>query len=54
MKTINGRIVKEIDTAVNLYEAGELAITALGEYVEQYEDSPDFYRQVSPSPSTGG
>ena len=49
VKTINGRIVKENDTAIKLYEAGELDITALeGTKVQQYEDSPDFYRRVEP------
>ena len=49
VKTINGRIVKDNDTAINLYEAGDLAITALtGDTVVQYEDSPDFYRRVEP------
>jgi oligopeptide transport system substrate-binding protein len=49
VKTINGRIVKENDTAINLYEAGELAITALeGDKVAQFQDSPDFYRRVEP------
>ncbi len=49
IKTINGRIVKDNDTAINLYEAGELAITALtGNSVKQYQDSPDFYRRVEP------
>ncbi len=49
VKTINGRIVKENDTAINLYEAGELALTALeGDKVQQFTDSPDFYRRVEP------
>jgi oligopeptide transport system substrate-binding protein len=49
VKTINGRIVKDNDTAINLYEAGDLAITALtGDTVVQYEDSPEFYRRVEP------
>ena len=49
VKTINGRIVKENDTAIKLYEAGELDITGLeGTKVQQYEDSPDFYRRVEP------
>jgi oligopeptide transport system substrate-binding protein len=49
VKTINGRIVKDNDTAINLYEAGELAITALtGDSVKQYQDNPDFYRRVEP------
>jgi len=49
IKTINGRIVKENDTAIKLYEAGELDITALeGTKVKQFEDSPEFYRRVEP------
>ena len=49
VKTINGRIVKDNDTAINLYEAGDLAITALtGDTVKQYQDNPDFYRRVEP------
>lgn len=47
--TINGRIVKENDTAINLYEGGELDLTSLeGNKVKGYEDSPDFYRRVEP------
>ena len=49
VKTINGRIVKDNDTAINLYEGGELAITGLtGDSVKQFMDSPDFYRRVEP------
>ena len=49
VETINGRIVKDNNTAVNLYEAGELDITGLdGPRVKQYEDSPEFYRRVEP------
>jgi oligopeptide transport system substrate-binding protein len=49
VKTINGRIVKDNDTAINLYEGGELAITGLtGDSVKQFKDSPDFYRRVEP------
>jgi oligopeptide transport system substrate-binding protein len=50
VKTINGRIVKDNDTAINLYEGGELAITPItGDSVKQYEDNPDFYRYVEPA-----
>ena len=50
VKTVNGRIVKEEDTAVNLYESGELDLTSLtGERVKQYRDSPDFFRFPLPS-----
>ncbi|CAA9423332.1 MAG: Oligopeptide ABC transporter, periplasmic oligopeptide-binding protein OppA [uncultured Rubrobacteraceae bacterium] len=49
VETINGRIVKENDTAINLYEGGELDLTALeGNKVQQYEDSPEFFRRVEP------
>jgi oligopeptide transport system substrate-binding protein len=49
VETINGRIVKENDTAINLYEGGELDLTALeGNKVQQYVDSPDFFRRVEP------
>ena len=49
VETINGRIVKENDTAINLYEGGELDLTSLeGNKVQQYEDSPDFFRIVQP------
>jgi oligopeptide transport system substrate-binding protein len=38
-----GKIVKEVDTAVNLHEQGELDITEITqEYVDEYRDSPDF------------
>jgi oligopeptide transport system substrate-binding protein len=50
VKTINGRIVKDNNTAINLFEAGELAITPItGDSVKQYEDNPDFYRYVEPA-----
>jgi oligopeptide transport system substrate-binding protein len=49
VKTVNGRIIKEEDTAINLYEAGELDRTSLtGDRVKQYTDSPDFFRQPLP------
>jgi oligopeptide transport system substrate-binding protein len=38
-----GEIVKEVDTAVNLHDAGDLDITEISaEYVDEYKDSPDF------------
>jgi oligopeptide transport system substrate-binding protein len=38
-----GKIVKEVDTAVNLHDAGDLDITEISsEYVDEYKDSPDF------------
>ena len=50
VQRINGRIVKDTDTALNLYEAGELDITGLfGDKVAKYEDSPEFYRRVEPT-----
>lgn len=49
VETINGRIVKENDTAINLYEGGELDLTTLeGNKVQQFEDSPEFFRRVEP------
>src|SRR5215207_4138505 len=45
VNTVNGRIVKEEDTAINLYEGGELDLTQLtGDRVKQYRDNPDFFR----------
>jgi oligopeptide transport system substrate-binding protein len=50
VRTVNGRIVKESDTALNLYEAGELDLTALeGNQVKQYQDDPEFLRYSLPS-----
>jgi len=49
VKTVNGRIVKEEDTGINLYEAGDLARTTItGDRVTQFEDSPEFFRQDLP------
>jgi oligopeptide transport system substrate-binding protein len=54
VKTINGRIVKEEDTGLNLYEGGELDIISLsGDRVKQYTDSPDFFRFPLPSTQYG-
>ncbi len=40
---VEGEIVKEVETAVNLHEAGDLDITEITqEYVDEYRDSPDF------------
>jgi oligopeptide transport system substrate-binding protein len=40
----DGKIVKELDTAVNLYESGELDVQNIeGEYVKEYKDSPDYH-----------
>jgi oligopeptide transport system substrate-binding protein len=50
VNTVNGRIVKEEDTAINLYEAGELDLTSLtGDRVKQFSDRPDFFRFPLPS-----
>jgi oligopeptide transport system substrate-binding protein len=47
VQRVNGQIVKDSDTALNLYEAGELDITGLvGDKVARYEDNPEFYRRV--------
>jgi oligopeptide transport system substrate-binding protein len=49
IQTVNGLIIKDNNTAVNLYESGELDITGLdGPRVKQYQDSPEFYRRVEP------
>jgi oligopeptide transport system substrate-binding protein len=41
---VEGKIVKELDTAVNLYESGELDVQTIeGEYVDEYKDSPEFH-----------
>jgi oligopeptide transport system substrate-binding protein len=43
VQKIDCRIVKEVDTRVNLYEAGDLDFCELtSEYVDQYRDSPAF------------
>ena len=40
---VEGRIVKEVETAVNLHEAGDLDVTQITqEYVDEYRNSPDF------------
>jgi oligopeptide transport system substrate-binding protein len=44
VEKVEGEIVKELDTAVNLYESGELDIQVVeGEYVDEYKDSPEFH-----------
>jgi oligopeptide transport system substrate-binding protein len=44
---VQGRIVKEVDTAVNLFEAGDLAVTQISqEYVDEYRGQPPFYQQT--------
>jgi oligopeptide transport system substrate-binding protein len=43
IERVEGKIVKEVDTAVNLHDSGDLDITELAtEYVDEYRDSPDF------------
>lgn len=43
IRRAEGRIVKEVETAVNLHESGDLDITEITqEYVDQFRDSPDF------------
>jgi oligopeptide transport system substrate-binding protein len=54
LTTVNGQIVKESDTALNLYEAGELDLTALeGNQVKEFQDNPDFLRYSLPSTQYG-
>jgi oligopeptide transport system substrate-binding protein len=47
VRKIDCRIVKEVDTRVNLYEAGELDFCELAsEYVDKYKNSPAFLQIV--------
>jgi oligopeptide transport system substrate-binding protein len=47
IEKVEGRIVKEQETAVNLYETGELDETEIdSQYVEEYKGSPDFWSQT--------
>lgn len=40
---VNARVVKEEDTAVNLYESGELDVTEIGsDFVDQFQDDEAF------------
>jgi oligopeptide transport system substrate-binding protein len=44
IEKVEGKIVKELDTAVNLYESGELDVQTIdGEYVDEYRDSPEYH-----------
>jgi oligopeptide transport system substrate-binding protein len=44
IEKVEGKIVKELDTAVNLYESDELDVVGLeGEYVDEYKDSPEYH-----------
>jgi oligopeptide transport system substrate-binding protein len=48
IEQVKGRVVKETDTAVNLYQSGELdAINLTSEYVDQFRDSPEFTTQTT-------
>lgn len=43
IQRVEGKIVKEVGTAVNLHEAGDLDVTEITqEFVDEYRDSPDF------------
>lgn len=43
IETIDGQVIKDLDTALNLYESGELDVTDLNsEQVGAFEDSEDF------------
>jgi oligopeptide transport system substrate-binding protein len=44
IEKVEAKIVKELDTAVNLYESGQLDEQTIdGEYVDEYKDSPEFH-----------
>jgi oligopeptide transport system substrate-binding protein len=54
IQKVNGRVVKEEDTRINLYESGELDLASLtGDRVKQYEDNPDFFKFPLPSNQYG-
>ncbi|MGH3147699.1 MAG: peptide ABC transporter substrate-binding protein [Rubrobacter sp.] len=43
VQRVDCKVVKEVATAVNLYEGGELDVIGIAsEYVDQYEDTPPF------------
>jgi oligopeptide transport system substrate-binding protein len=47
IERVEGKVVKDVSTAVNLYEAGELDVTEpSAQYVDEYEDSPAFEPMV--------
>jgi len=48
IQKVEARIVTELDTAVNLYESGQLDVQILNsaQYVEEYKDSPEFHTQI--------
>ena len=44
---VDCKVVKEISTAVNLYEDGELDVVSINsEYVDQYDGTPEFHRII--------
>jgi oligopeptide transport system substrate-binding protein len=48
IQRVEGSIVKELATAVNLQESGELDVTEISqEYVTEYRDSEDFYSMTT-------
>lgn len=50
IQRINMQIVKEEETALNLYESGELDVTGItGNNVKQFQNRNDFERQVEPT-----
>jgi len=47
IERVDVRIVSELDTAVNLYESGELDETEIdSQYVDEYRGTPDFWSQT--------
>ncbi len=47
IQRVEGKIVKEQDTAVNLYESGELDETEIqGQFVDEFRGTPDFWSQT--------
>lgn len=49
LETINFKVVKDVGTRMNLYEAGQIDVTALSsEYVEQYKNSKEYITNLDP------
>lgn len=49
LEQINVKVVKEIATKVNLYEAGQIDLTEISsEYVNQFKNSPDYSTLLKP------
>jgi oligopeptide transport system substrate-binding protein len=47
IQQVEGVIVREGETAINLYESGDLDDTEIfGQYVNEYRDTPDFWSQT--------